>query len=459
MIKHISHRIFITVFILIALHATPDGPQTSRYTDAIHSFVNFGTFALQKGYRSHIDILLLNNNAYSVIPPGIPIILAPLYFIHQMLMRLIGIPEGEVYWAIFNILSNVCVSAPLLGIVAVIMFKTLDYFTNDLVKKLWVVFIFIFGSLVFFYSTNGIWSHVYTMSFIFLAFYLIINQANSFFIGLFLGLAQMVDYIAIVPISLLIGFWIYLRIQEKDNKSLLTNIFLLLLGYSIFLGVIMFYNQTITGSVFKTPNSLFLKQLNQEDTIQKSMFIVPSLGTIWSLTFSSFRGIFLYFPMTILFLGSFVKKTYQKNNVILFCFIFFAFIFVLNASYYAWSGDVCFGPRHLVVATPFILLPVVYSPLKYIKLLGVLSMFINLAGVSTIPSNNLLINIVMFLYRGPFLHWQDYLYKVVLPQYYNVRLSLMTPFFIYVATGFLIYLIWKPGINQEEVLLKDKLVS
>ncbi|KAB8334167.1 hypothetical protein SD80_006905 [Scytonema tolypothrichoides VB-61278] len=459
MIKHISHRIFITVFILIALHATPDGPQTSRYTDAIHSFVNFGTFALQKGYRSHIDILLRNNNAYSVIPPGIPIILAPLYFIHQMLMRLIGIPEGEVYWAIFNILSNVCVSAPLLGIVAVIMFKTLDYFTNDLIKKLWLVFIFIFGSLVFFYSTNGIWSHVYTMSFIFIAFYLIINQANSFLIGLFLGLAQMVDYIAIVPISLLIGFWIYLRIQEKDYKKLLINILLLLLGYSIFLGVIMFYNQTITGSVFKTPNSLFLKQLNQEDSIQKSMFFVPSLETLWGLTFSSFRGIFLYFPMTILFFGSFVKKTYQKNNVILFCFIFFAFIFVLNTSYYAWSGDVCFGPRHLVVATPFILLPVVYSPLKYIKLLGVLSMFINLAGVSTIPSNNLVINIVMFLYRGPFLHWQDYLYKVVLPQYYNVRLSLMTPFFIYLATGFLLYLIWKPSINQQDVLLKEKVVN
>ncbi|MEI2581097.1 hypothetical protein [Scytonema sp. PRP1] len=95
MIKHISHRIFITVFILIGLHATPDGPQTNRYTDAIHSFVNFGTFALQKGYRSHIDILLLNNNAYSVIPPGIPILLAPIYFIHQMLMRVVGIPVGR----------------------------------------------------------------------------------------------------------------------------------------------------------------------------------------------------------------------------------------------------------------------------------------------------------------------------------------------------------------------------
>jgi hypothetical protein len=218
----------------------------------------------------------------------------------------------------------------------------------------------------------------------------------------------------------------------------------------------MYYNQSITGSVFKTPNSLFLLQLNQQEAMQKTMFSLPSLERIWGLTFSPYRGIFIYFPLTFLFFASFMKKTFNKNNAILFCFIFFAFIFVLNASYYAWSGDVCFGPRHLVVATPFMILAIVYCQLKYIKLLGILSIFINLAGVSTIPSSNLLINIGMFLYRGPFLHWLDYLYKVVLPQYYNVRLSLMTPFFIYVATGFLIYLIWKPNIKQENVLFKDK---
>lgn len=98
------------------------------------------------------------------------------------------------------------------------------------------------------------------------------------------------------------------------------------------------------------------------------------------------------------------------------------------------------------------IIPIVYSPMKYIKILGALSIFINLAGVSTVPSNNLFWNIVMFLYKGPFLHWLDYLYKVVLPQYYNIHISLMTPFFIYVATAWLIYLIWKPIIKPQEGL-------
>ena len=124
------------------------------------------------------------------------------------------------------------------------------------------------------------------------------------------------------------------------------------------------------------------------------------------------------------------------------------FTFLYNSTYYAWSGDVCFGPRHLVVALPFIILPTVYCSLKYIKLFGCLSIFISLAGVSTIPSDNLLTNILMFIYRGLFLHWLDFAYKNVLPKYFNINLSLVTPFFLYVGIGLIFYMIWKPELTN-----------
>ncbi|MDB9535812.1 hypothetical protein PN451_08165 [Dolichospermum planctonicum CS-1226] len=469
MLKNISYRIFITVFILISLHATPDGSLSFRYTDTVRSLVDFGTFALQKGYRSHVDILLLNNNSYSVIPPGIPILLAPLYWLHRTFMSLVGISvNSEIYWSIFNILTNIFVLAPLVSVVAVIMFKTLNKFTDNIYKQLWLVFIFIFGSLVFFYSTYGIWTHVYTMSFIFIAFYLTLTRRNSFLIGLFLGLAQIVDYIAIIPISLLIGFWIHTKIQDQQiqyqGRIFLKELIVLLMGYSIFLLGLIYYNYIITGSVFKTPNSLFFQQLNKQNpesfdlvyrrSMNEGMFNFPSFQVLFGLTFSPFRGIFLYFPMVFLFIISLFRKNFKKNNVMVFCFIFVAFIFTFNSTYYAWSGDVCFGPRHLVVAIPFIIIGTVYTPLKYIKILGALSIFINLAGVSTVPSNNLFLNIVMFLYKGPFLHWLDYLYKVVLPKYYNIHISLMTPFFIYVVTAWIIYLIWRPIIKAQKDLDK-----
>lgn len=459
--KAIPQKIFITVFILIALHVTPDGAQTARYTDAIQSFVDSGTFALQPGYRSHIDILQFKEQFYAVIPPGVPIILAPLYFIYRTVMKLIGVPVTEYYWAGFNMFSNITVIAPLLGFVAVIMFKFLNLFTGDLIKKLWLVFTFIFGSLIFFYSTNGIWSHAYTMSFLFIAFYLIVKQKNDLLVGLCLGMAQIFDYVAILPIFLLLGFWLYSNIENR-SKNIVQKSILVIFGYSIFLAIVFAYNYSISGSIFETPNSLYFKQLQQSQAGQalaKKFFSLPKLESLWGLTFSPYRGIFLYFPMTFLFVISLLKSKSIKNSVCRFCGIFVLCVLIYNSTYYAWSGDVCFGPRHLVVAIPFIVIPIAYCKIKYIKILGTLSILINLSGVSTNPSDNLFLNLVKFIYRGPSLHWLDYAYQTILPKYFNIHLALVTPFFIYVATFIVIYILWQPLIKEYQAeTLNDEMM-
>jgi hypothetical protein len=439
--NRLSLKIFITVFLLIALHASPEGPQNARYLNLVQSIVEFGTFSLQKGYMSHVDTLEIGGKIYSVIPPGISIILAPLYFIYRPIASSLGFLQTETYWAIFSILTTIFVVAPMLGLIAVLMFKLLGRFTEDIPKRLWLVFIFIFGSPIFFYGTYGIWSHAYTMSALFTAFYLTVYKKNSFLIGLCLGLSLIFDYAAAIPISLIGGFWLYTHRKLPLNECL-KQLILLSLGFLLILGFIFYYNYTITGSVFKTPNSIFLKDIK--------MFLFPSFASLWGLSFSPYRGIFLYFPMIFLVIPSVLKKVYEKNEIALFSLVFIAFIYVFNLTYYAWSGDVCFGPRHLVNTIPFIIIAIVSCDLKYIKLLGCLSIFINLAGVSTIPSDNLFMNIIQFIYRGPFLQWQSYLYKVFLPQYFNIHLSLMTPFFIYVLMGFIIYLIWTPREMRRE---------
>jgi hypothetical protein len=285
------------------------------------------------------------------------------------------------------------------------------------------------------------------MALVFIAFNLILRKRNNFLIGLVLGIAQIIDYIAILPISFLIGFWIYTNRKATLKNSIRTGL-LVLLGYSIFLLGLLYYNYIITRSPFQTPNSLFLQQANQQQISSRTMFMLPSIASFWGLSFSPYRGLYLYFPMTFLFTWSLLKKSYLKNSVILFSMIMVIFTFLYNSTYYAWSGDVGFGPRHLVVALPFIILPTVYCSLKYIQLFGCLSIFISLAGVSTIPSNNLFTNIFMFIYRGPFLHWLDFAYKIVLPKYFNINLYLVTPFFFYVGIGIIFYMIWKPELTK-----------
>ena len=442
--KSISFKIFITVFILISLHVAPDGSQSDRYIVAVRALVESGTFALQGGIPKPVDVVEINNNFYSVIAPGLPIIFAPVYYFHRSIMNVLQIPFGEVFWGIFHIFSNIFVMSPVVAITAVAMFKTLKRLTTQADKQLLLVFIFVFGSLAFFYATNGIWIHVYTMSFVFIAFSLTISKKNDFLIGLIMGLAQIIDYIAVLPIFWLIGFWAYTNHNEKLSHLIKKAVFLSV-GYGIFLLGLMYYNYTITGSAFQTPNSIFLQHAVQEGrATHTSMFTSPSFASLWGLSFSPYRGIFLYFPMMFLFIWTLIKKQFDREKIMLFSFLFVAFTFMFNSTYYAWSGDSCFGPRHLVMAIPFMILPIVNCQIKYIKIFGLISVFINLAGVSTVPSDNIFKNITIFLYRGPFLHWLDWIHKVILPKYFSVNLSLVTPFFLYVAIIYCIYLIWKP---------------
>ncbi|PZO38342.1 MAG: hypothetical protein DCF19_16830 [Pseudanabaena frigida] len=452
--KNISFKIFITVFILIVFHTAPNGSQSDRYIVATRSLVDYGTFALQSGMSNPIDTVKINDNLYSVIAPGLPILFAPIYYLNHVIMNAIGIPLGEVFWAFFHFFTNIFIMAPVVSFAAVAMFNTLKHLTDRISKQLLLVFIFVFGSLAFFYATNGIWVHAYTMSFVFIAFSLIIAQKNNFFVGVLLGLAQVIDYVAILPIFWILGFWVY-KVRKLTPKYFIRELFLVSFGYSIFLVALLYYNYAITGSAFQTPNSLFLQYAQQQGSEIKSMFSLPSIASLWGLSFSPYRGIFLYFPMTFLFVFSLVKKYFDREKIVLFSYLFVGFTFLFNSTYYAWSGDSCFGPRHLVMAIPFIILPIANCQNKIIKIVGLISIFVNLAGVSTVPSNNILTNIVMFLYRGLFLQWLDFIYKIILPRYFNINLYLVTPFFLYVLVGFLIYMIWRPvlqSIAQNKIL-------
>ena len=449
MSKSISFKIFITVWILIAFHTAPNGAQSDRYVAATRSLVDYGTFALQNGMPNPVDVVKINDNFYSVIAPGLPILFAPIYYLHRSIMNAIGIPLGEVFWAFFHFLENTFIMAPVVASAAVAMFHTLKHLTDQLSKQLLLVFIFIFGSLTFFYSTNGVWVHAYTMSFIFIAFSLIINQKSNFLIGILLGLAQLIDYIAILPVFWILGFWAY-KARKLSPKIFLQELFLIVSGYSIFLVALLYYNYVITGSPFQTTTSLFFQYVKQQELGIKSIFSLPSIASIWGLSFNPYRGIFLYFPMTFLFVLSLIRKHFDKNKILLFSYLFVGFTFLFYTTYYDWAGASCFGPRHLVIAIPFIILPIASCQNKVIKIVGLISIFINLAGVSTIASSNILVNIVIFLYRGLFLHWLDFIYKIILPKYFNINLYLVTPFFLYLLVGFLMYLIWKPVLRSDE---------
>ena len=140
--KSISLKIFISVCILIVLHVAPDGPQSGRFTDTVRALVDLGTFALPKDVPHHVDVVQIKGQLYSVIAPGVPIILAPLYWVYRNLASIIGLPMNDVFWGGFNCLANATATAPLLGVTAIAMLDTLRYLTNDTSKQIWLYHFF-----------------------------------------------------------------------------------------------------------------------------------------------------------------------------------------------------------------------------------------------------------------------------------------------------------------------------
>jgi hypothetical protein len=87
-------------------------------------------------------------------------------------------------------------------------------------------------------------------------------------------------------------------------------------------------------------------------------FSTPLATGLYGLLLSSGKSVFLYAPPAILFLvgiGSFVKRNVVAGVV---CLLVPVALVAFYAKWVAWHGDGFWGPRYLLPALPFLLLPI-----------------------------------------------------------------------------------------------------
>jgi hypothetical protein len=85
----------------------------------------------------------------------------------------------------------------------------------------------------------------------------------------------------------------------------------------------------------------------------------PRLAVVWSLLFSSYRGLFFSSPVLLLSGYGLWRMAWRGDRrreafvIVWACAAFLA----MNAAFVNWHGGACFGPRYLVPALPFLALP------------------------------------------------------------------------------------------------------
>lgn len=86
-------------------------------------------------------------------------------------------------------------------------------------------------------------------------------------------------------------------------------------------------------------------------------FCTPLYVGLWGLLASPGKSFFLYAPITLLGLLS-ARQFFRKKRPEAFLFLSLTVAFtILHACWWAWAGDWAWGPRFLLVITPYFILP------------------------------------------------------------------------------------------------------
>jgi hypothetical protein len=185
------------------------------------------------------------------------------------------------------------------------------------------------------------------------------NRANRpvFLSGIWMGLA----ITAHITAALYAPFFA-LYILWKDYESHPTFLRRLergavfVVGVFIFLFLLGWYNYFRFGSFFETGRTV---SANSGEIFGYGTFVFPLRG-LYGLIFGAGKGVLFFMP--VLVLGVFLSKSFLHENRKLFWIVASAVAFrvLFIAARSDWHAGFCTGPRYLVMAIPFFLIPLAF---------------------------------------------------------------------------------------------------
>jgi hypothetical protein len=207
-----------------------------------------------------------------------------------------------------------------------------------------------YGSFIFVFS-GTFFNHV-SAGFLLLLSFILVKRNNYFFSGISLGLGFLSEYTVIIAAP----FWlICIWIKEKGFRQPL----MFILGILPSMLFIMIYNWLISGSPWTMLNAYHASPAFQE-LHHNYGFSLPSLKSLWGLSFSGWMGLFNFAPVLyciafyIIFTLIKRKKLFlaiETNCLALFGIIFF----IIISSFFTWWGGWSYGPRYLIVLAVLLL--------------------------------------------------------------------------------------------------------
>lgn len=343
-------RFFILIFFCVNLlfscffldFWTTNSNTTSKVLPAV-AFVEQGNFCIDKYEKMTIDKAFVAGHYYSDKAPLPSWLIIPCVSILNTVEVIDLKKEGQNFLPVYITGAFLFGSLPfalilLLMFIAIhrggttagngispVLLSTLPFYAS---------FIFVFSGTFFTHIFSGL---------LLLAGYILIRKKKYLAAGFFVGLSFLCEY----TLALFALFWV---LQIWVNEKKIKGSIILALGFLPSLIGLFLYNYSITGSAL----DMIYKYHIFEGMDSNYGFNYPTLESLLGLSFSTYRGVFLYAPFLFLMIYHFLKKISDlnasallSNYLFLSCIVFFLVI----ASYAYWDGGWSYGPRFLTAIT------------------------------------------------------------------------------------------------------------
>ena len=380
--RRLAVGLFLLTFVTYAWFFGGGGWNQNAHFDLTRALVERQTFHID-GYRVNSGDIGWSNvsgewHAYSNKPPGLPFLAAIPYLAMYHLECALQVPLDSWLWMTINVyVLTLLVVATCGAGIAVLLFRWARRHSPPSHAVL-VALIGAFGTIVLPYS-QLFFSPVPAAFFLLLAFHVL--ETRPVLAGAAAGIAGLCFYICIPAAAVLaVGAW-----KRGDGLQPVArraearrHVFKFILAGLPFGALLAWYHTVCFGAPWRT--SLETAQNFTERGLFLGLFrTYPTRLALWGLTFSEYRGLFFVSPVLLLaFIGLWKMKRRDAAIVL----SIFAIFLLMVASFNGWEGGSSFGPRHILPAIPFLVLPLAFVRARWLLAPFVVSVALNLMATA-----------------------------------------------------------------------------
>lgn len=353
--------LFLLVFLAHAWFASALGWNQSARAGAIFAFVEPGPnrFSLRidefvesdaRNLQTGDWALGADGHYYSNKAPGLSLLGVPAYALLYGLERLVGAePRSEPVTRLNTVALNLWCSVAWTAAATAVLWLFLAAAGLTRSDALLGALAYAFATLVFPYDTS-LWGHTTAASCLLIALCLAWWPGGvrwPWLAGALGGLAVLIEYLALLPLVAVVAAAIVREVRSRERLAFGAAALLPLL-------VLPLYQHAVFGDPFATATSQGNPGFREPGRAFGVLGPVDP-GALWGLSFSAWRGLFLYCPVLLFAaVGGAQRWRSGERSLVAACLTGFTATLLFVASFNAWPGGMASGPRYLIVALPLL---------------------------------------------------------------------------------------------------------